>query len=249
MAADVISLAAHPRALDRLFAGERAELILNYVLKELAPGRTAVVSSFGAESAVLLHLVAAIDPATPVIFLDTEKHFTETLAYRDRLIAHLGLSGMRSVRPDPERVAAVDPAGTLHAVNSDACCALRKSAPLDEALQGFDVWITGRKRHQATSRRAMPLFERDGRHIKVNPLGAWAPADISDYLAAHHLPAHPLVARGYASVGCAPCTSPVRAGENFRAGRWRGTAKIECGIHLTRNGKLVRTLVQAGAGG
>jgi phosphoadenosine phosphosulfate reductase len=248
MAADVISLAAHPRALDRLFAGEPAELILSYVLKELAPGRVAVVASFGAESAVLLHLVASVDPATPVIFLDTLNHFPETIAHRDRLVAHLGLGDVRSVQPDPERVAAVDPAGTLHALNADACCALRKSAPLDEALQGFDVWITGRKRHQATSRRAMPLFERDGARIKVNPLGEWGPVDIADYLAARDLPAHPLVAHGYASIGCAPCTGPIRAGEHPRAGRWRGAAKTECGIHLSHNGSYVRTLTHAGVG-
>lgn len=246
MAGDVISLAAHPRALDRLFAGEPAELILNFVLKELAPGRTAVVSSFGAESAVLLHLVAAVDPATPVIFLDTEKHFPETLAYRDRLVADLGLTDVRMRQPDPQQTAARDPGGTLHAVDPDACCAMRKSEPLERALEDVDVWITGRKRHQAVTRRAMPLFEREGRRLKVNPLAEWGAAEVANYLAAHELPSHPLVARGYASIGCAPCTGPVRAGENLRAGRWRAAAKTECGIHLARNGKFVRTLAQAG---
>ncbi len=248
MAGEVISLAAHPKALDRLFSGEPARTVLDFALRELAPGRIAVVSSFGADSAVLLHLVASVDPATPVIFLDTGKHFPETLAHRDRLVARLGLRDVRSVGPDPDAVRAIDPDGGLHARTPDACCALRKSEPLEHALDGFDVWITGRKRYQAASRHGLPLFEADGARIKVNPLAAWEADDLADHMAIHQLPAHSLVARGYPSIGCAPCTSAVHTGEELRAGRWRGTGKTECGIHLSHNGRFLRTLTQAAAG-
>lgn len=253
MAADVISLAQarlSPPVLDRLFSGEPALDILGYALKEYAPGRTAVVSSFGADSAVLLHLVAAVDPSTPVIFLETGKHFAETLAYRDELIDRLGLTDVRSVAPDPVRLAALDPGNDLHDRDTDSCCAVRKTEPLERALEGFDVWITGRKRHQALTRRTLPLFEREGRRAKVNPLAEWSAADVSDYREAHGLPAHPLVAAGFPSIGCWPCTSAVSAGEDARAGRWRGSDKIECGIHISHNGQFVRTvaLSQAACG-
>lgn len=235
-----------PVVLDRLFTGAQARDLVAYTLGELAPGRAAVVSSFGADSAVLLHLVAQVDRSAPVIFLETGKHFPETLAHRDRLIDQLGLTDVRSVAPDPDALRRIDPKGGLHAVNPDLCCAIRKEEPLERALSDFDVWLTGRRRHQTASRIAMPLVERDGKRLKVNPLGEWDASDVGAYMAIHELPAHPLVARGYPSIGCAPCTSPVADGEDERAGRWRGTDKTECGIHLTRNGELVR-LIPAGS--
>lgn len=237
-----------PRVLDRLFSGEPARHVLSYALREFAPGRTAVVSSFGAESAALLHLVASVDPATPVIFLETGKHFAETLEYRDRLVERLGLTDVRSVMPDPVRLELEDAAGHLHRLDADACCALRKTEPLTRALAGFDVWVSGRKRYQSRTRRALPLFERDGAYIKVNPLAEWRADDVADYIALHDLPPHPLVAAGYPSIGCAPCTTPATPGEDARAGRWRDSEKTECGIHLTHNGRLVRVLGHDGAG-
>lgn len=238
----------HPRVLDRLFAGERARDVVAFALGTYAPGRTAVVSSFGADSAVLLHLVASVDPETPVVFLDTGRHFPETLAYRDRLAERLGLADLRSVRPDPHALAMEDPAGDLHALDPDLCCAIRKTEPLERALAGFDVWLTGRRRHQAATRSALPVFERDGTRTKINPLAGWRAADIAHYAATFDLPAHPLVEQGYPSIGCAPCTSPAVAGEDPRAGRWRGTGKTECGIHLSHNGRFMRTIELAGAG-
>lgn len=235
-----------PAVLDRLFTGAQARDLVAYTLGELAPGRTAVVSSFGADSAILLHLVAQVDRSVPVIFLETGKHFPETLTHRDRLIDQLGLTDVRSVAPDPDALRRIDPNGGLHAVNPDLCCAIRKEEPLERALSGFDVWLTGRRRHQTSSRVAMPLVERDGKRLKVNPLAGWDASDVGAYMTIHELPAHPLVARGYPSIGCAPCTSPVADGEDERAGRWRGTDKTECGIHLTRNGELVR-LIPAGS--
>lgn len=193
--------------------------------------RIAVVSSFGAESAVLLHMVAEIDPNTPVIFLETGKHFPETLMYRDRLIGRLGLKDVRSVRPDGEDLAAQDPDGRLWAQDPDKCCHLRKVLPLDQALSGFDAWMTGRKRFQGGSRARLPAFEREGKHIKVNPLADWTQDDIDRVFAETHLPRHPLVAEGYPSIGCLPCTRRPAEGEGERDGRWAGRAKSECGIH------------------
>ncbi len=228
--------------LDRLLAGEPARDVLRYVLGDLAPGRTAVVASFGAESAVLLHLVAQVDPATPVIFLDTGKHFDETLAYRDTLVTALGLTDVRSTRPDPAQLSAFDPDGGLNARDADLCCHLRKTVPLEEALSGFDVWLTGRKRHQSQTRQAMATVEDEHGRLKVNPLADWAPSETRAYMVLHELPVHPLVGQGYRSIGCRPCTSPVAAGEDDRAGRWRGSDKTECGIHLTHNGQFVRVI-------
>jgi phosphoadenosine phosphosulfate reductase len=211
--------------------------ILAVALREPFPGRIAVVSSFGADSAVLLHQVAVIDPATPVLFIDTGRHFDETLAYRDRLSARLGLTGVHTIGPAAEEVARLDADSTRAIWDPDGCCAFRKTAPLQRALAGFDAWITGRKRFQAATRLDLPVFEADPPHIKVNPLARWSDVDIAAYAVEHRLPLHPLVAQGFASIGCAPCTSAVRPGEGARAGRWRGFEKTECGIHQRTTGK------------
>jgi len=209
-------------------------------------GRIALVSSFGAESVVLLHMVARIDRGLPILFLDTELLFAETLAYQRELADALGLTGVRVVRPDPADLAGSDPDGRLHRRDPDRCCALRKSLPLETALRGYGAWITGRKRHQTAARAGLARFETDaGGRVKVNPLADWSGEDVRRYIEAHALPRHPLVGRGYPSVGCAPCTDPVAPGENMRAGRWRGLAKEECGIHFV-GGRVLR---RAGAGG
>lgn len=202
-------------------------------------GRIGLVSSFGTDSAVLLHMVAGIDPYVPVIFLDTAKHFPETLAYRDALVARLGLCNIQTVTPRPAALHADDPRGDLHGRDPDLCCHVRKTLPMLAALRPLDCWITGRKRGQAESRAGMALFEAQDRWIKLNPLAGWSAADVAAYMARHGLPGHPLKARGYLSVGCAPCTRPVAPGEDPRAGRWEGSAKTECGIHF-ENGKMVR---------
>jgi phosphoadenosine phosphosulfate reductase len=209
-----------------------AELVARVI--DAFAGRIALVSSFGADAAVLLHLVAAADRHTPVILVDTQKLFPETLEYRDRLVARLGLTDVRAAAPSPERLAAEDPDGTLWRRDPDRCCALRKVAPLAAALRGFDAWISGRKRFQGAARARLKLFESDeaGR-IKVNPLASWSAEETAAYFTTHDLPEHPLVAFGYASIGCLPCTEPVAPGEDARAGRWRGHAKTECGIHMS----------------
>ena len=195
------------------------------------PGRVAVVSSFGAESAVLLALVAEVDPATPVVFVDTRQHFRETLAYRDTLVSVLGLSDVRSVGPSDAELVANDPGAELWRYDPDACCALRKVTPLDRALAPFDAWISGRKRHQSATRAALPAREVVAGKVKVNPLAAWSAADVEAEMVARGLPRHRLSLAGYPSIGCATCTRAVAAGEDPRSGRWAGTGKTECGIH------------------
>lgn len=227
-------------ALDARYAGATAEELLRLALRERVAGAVALVSSFGAESAALLHLAAQVDPAVPVIFVDTRRLFPETLAYRDRLVAMLGLTDVRSVGPDAATEQRLDPIGALFARDTDACCGFRKVGPLDAALKPFSAWISGRKRYQASSRHDIPAFEATATHIKVNPLASWSMADIAQYMRAHGLPAHPLVAQGYPSIGCAPCTSPVAEGEDPRAGRWRGQDKTECGIHVSPAGTITR---------
>lgn len=208
-----------------------AQLLRPLIESEFA-GRVAVVSSFGTESAIVLAQVAAIDRRTPVLFLDTGKLFSETLRYRDRLIARLRLEDVRTIRPDTVRLATADPSGMLWLADPDRCCALRKTEPLAAALAGFDAWVTGRKRYHGGARTALPALEADAAgRIKVNPLATWSPDRIGREFAAQGLPRHPLEAAGYASVGCITCTDRMLPGEAPRAGRWRGRGKTECGIH------------------
>ncbi len=205
--------------------------LLRFSIEDLFPGQIALVSSFGADSAALLHMAAQIDKALPVLFLETGVLFPETLAYRDRLIELLGLSNVISIAPSKALLAAEDPETFLWSSDPDRCCEIRKVIPLGQALEGFDAWITGRKRFQASTRATLPLFETEENRIKINPLASWSATQILAYLDAHQLPRHELVAKGYPSIGCIPCTSKVKPGEDPRAGRWRGKAKVECGLH------------------
>jgi phosphoadenosine phosphosulfate reductase len=217
--------------LSEQFGGEPTERLLKTVLGDPRFGAIAVVSSFGAESAVLLHLVSEVDPGVPVILLETGKLFPETLAYSEALRGRLGLRDVRHVQPDPDVLAARDPNGLRWSFDPDGCCAIRKVAPLAGVLAGVDLSLSGRKRHQGATRMALPLFEADGERLKLNPLAGWTREMLLAHMERHGLPPHPLVAEGYASIGCSPCTSPVRDGEDPRAGRWRGWEKTECGIH------------------
>lgn len=205
--------------------------MLRAAIEEVFPFRIATLSSYGAESAIVLHLVASIDPDTPVIFLDSGQLFAQTLQYQRQLSDWLGLTNVRVVRPDPEAVADRDPGGVLWKTAPEACCRLRKVEPMDAALEGFDAWVTGRKRFQGGRRTTLPVVEVENRRVKINPLAGWTPDDIDAYFVAHDLPRHPLQEFGYMSIGCHPCTRPVADGEDPRAGRWAGSAKTECGIH------------------
>lgn len=227
----VDSAAANAAELAVRYEDASAEERLRVAICDLFRNRIALVSSFGADSAVLLHLVASIDPATPVVFVDTGMLFPETLAYRDRLIERLGLSAVTSLTPDAAELAEQDPENFLWAREPDRCCRLRKVLPLARALEGFDAWISGRKRFQSATREHLPVFEAEGTRVKVNPLADWSAGDVLAAMDRFDLPRHPLVAKNYISIGCLPCTSPIRPGEDPRAGRWRGKAKDECGIH------------------
>lgn len=222
--------------LNRLFRGTETSEMLETVLKERMVGDIAIVSSFGAESAVLLHLVSRVDANVPVLFLDTGKHFPETLDYRDLLVKQLGLTNLVNLVPDAEELAKKDENGLRWSYDPDGCCEIRKVKPLEKALLGYDASFSGRKAFQASTRATLPRFEVDtsdaqGR-LKVNPLIDWSPERIAAYIAEHDLPAHPLVSQGYPSIGCMPCTSKVAEGEDPRSGRWRGWNKTECGIHV-----------------
>ena len=227
------------RELAVRFAGLDGATLLRPLIESEFRGRLAVVSSFGAESAVVLAQIAEIDRRTPVVFLDTGKLFSETLRYRDRLVARLGLEDVRTVVPDPARLAAADPRAALWLSDPDRCCNVRKVEPLAAALSGFDAWVSGRKRYHGAARAELPMFEADDRgRIKINPVAGWSPSRVADELAARNLPRHPLEAAGYLSIGCITCTDRVLPGEDRRAGRWRGQGKTECGIHLPRPTRL-----------
>lgn len=194
----------------------------------------AVVSSFGTESAALLKVVAEVDPAIPVLFIDTGWLFEETLAYRDTLTARLGLKDVRSLTPDVGELARQDPERDLWHANPDACCALRKVAPLAKGLAPFHAWINGRKRYQGGQRAELPVVEADGQRLKFNPFARVDRADLEAIYQEANLPPHPLLAAGFRSVGCMPCTSRTQDGDDDRAGRWRGRDKTECGIHTMK---------------
>lgn len=241
-----LDLNIHPVAervatLNARYKHHAATSVLEHALKDADLGRVALVSSFGAESVVLLHLVSLIAPETPVLFVDTRLLFKETLDYQRALADRLALCDIRTIRAHPQKVGFEDPDGTLHQFNTDACCGVRKVQPLERALATFDGWITGRKRFQNSDRGTIDFFENEGDfRIKVNPLAHWGREDLQEYMINNNLPPHPLVAKGYPSIGCAPCTSPVKPGEDPRAGRWRGSAKTECGIHFI-DGQPVRS--------
>lgn len=233
MPADAIGVAALSAAeLNARYGDLDANALIELAVGKLFPDRIAMVSSFGAESAVLLHQLAAVDPAVPVIFIDTGRQFPETLAYRAELTDFLGLRNVRIVGPSAARVAELDPAKALWMIDPDKCCDFRKTEPLNAALEGFAAWFTGRKRFQTSHRAGLRPFEADRGRVKVNPLAAWSGEDIAAYRARFDLPAHPLIAKGYPSIGCLPCTDRVAPGEDARAGRWRGQDKTECGIHI-----------------
>ncbi len=225
------SVAALARRLQDAYGALDARTTLHHVLLKEFPQRIAMVSSFGAESAVLLDMVAAINPHVPILFLDTGKLFAQTTQYKDDLVRRLGLTDVRVLEPDPQGLDFLDADGTLWQRNADGCCFLRKTVPLEQGLSGFDAWISGRKRFHGGARSTVQVFEvQDGR-IKVNPLAGWDRQAIDDWFEARDLPRHPLLEMGYASIGCHTCTRPVQKGEGLRAGRWSGLDKTECGIH------------------
>ena len=216
--------------LNDRFAALSTEAVLEESLRRRWPGALAVLSSFGAEAAVTLHLAAQIDRFIPVLFLDTGKLFPETLAYQKALVQRLGLGNVRVIKPAPAALAEADPRGDLWTRDCNACCALRKVEPLTPEAKAFSVLITGRKRVHGDDREHLPFLERQGSQLRLNPLAAWSEAEVEAYFERFDLPRHPLWAQGYRSLGCAPCTAPAGAA-GPRSGRWAGQGKTECGIH------------------
>jgi len=225
-------------ALNGMFGEKDAPAVLAQA-HELLGEDMAVVSSFGADSVVLLHMVAEIDPHLPVLFLDTGKHFDQTLDYVRTIQRELGLTRITALKPDPADVTRFDPAAALWETDPDSCCHIRKTVPLNAALEGYGGWVTGRRRYQTSDRGVLPHFEltSDDR-IKINPLAYFTFEDIAEYKKTHGLPEHPLVDKGFHSIGCATCTTAVAEGEDPRAGRWRGLNKAECGIHFDFNAEI-----------
>jgi len=228
---DALRLRERARLLELRYGALDSTGLLDVAINEIFQGSIAVVSSFGAESVVLLDLVAQVDRHTPVVFLETGKHFPETLAYRDLLIGRLGLTAVRSVPPADDDLNWADRDGTLWRRNPDLCCQLRKVLPLERALSGFSAWINGRKRFQGGLRQGIGVFEAADSRIKVNPLAGWDAARIARTFVARDLPRHPLGAQGYTSIGCGPCTFKGDGTAGSRSGRWAGSGKTECGIH------------------
>ncbi|MDX2072803.1 MAG: phosphoadenylyl-sulfate reductase [Alphaproteobacteria bacterium] len=227
--------------LSAFYGSLDAQALLRVMIREEFAGKIALISSFGADAALLLSMVAEVDMATPVLFLETEKHFPETLDYVRTLTSHLGLSSVHWLRPDPSLVARIDPKGDLWSHTPDRCCWMRKVEPLDRAVKelGIEALITGRKRYQTSERAELEMIELDDKGIfRINPLAYYSKEQQRAGSKALGLPEHPLVDKGYLSIGCAPCTRPVGAGEDERSGRWAHTIgleneqKTECGIHL-----------------
>ena len=226
--------------LSRYAGLEAAELIA--AVHDEHPGRVAAVSSFGAEAAVLLHMVAAVAPAMPVMFLDTGKHFWQTRYYRAKLVDRLGLRDVRIIAPDAGQVGLRDPAGTLSATDPDACCEVRKVRPLERALSGFDAVLSGRKRYHGGNRETLQSVSRDAKgRLKAEPLANFDATQVDAYFVRYDLPRHPLVNHGFFSIGCMDCTARSRDRQDPRAGRWAGQDKLECGIHLSPDGQFVRS--------
>lgn len=229
------------------YAGLEGRQLIATAIKN-HPGRVALLSSFGAESSVLLHMVSEIASDLPVLFLDTEKLFPETLDYRDQLVRELGLTNLQNINPDPEDIARVDPDGILNTFDKDLCCHFRKTVPMHKAFSAFDIIISGRKRFHGAARSDLQYVSvQDGR-IKLEPLAGFSALDLSNYMISHHLPSHPLKLQGYRSIGCIPCTTVGGTDDDPRAGRWVGSDKTECGIHFSVNGEVIRTELRQSAG-
>jgi phosphoadenosine phosphosulfate reductase len=234
MPAPEAAIVSRARSLDLALCAASPAEVIETALKTVGRENLALVSSFGTESAALLKVMADVDPAIPVIFLDTGWLFDETLAYRDTLIAALGLRDVRSIKPLEQTLSQQDPDRELWFSDPDACCRIRKVEPLSRALKPFAGWINGRKRFQGGARAEIPVVEDDGEKLKFNPFANVSREEIEAIYKLAKLPPHPLVASGYLSVGCMPCSSRTAADENARDGRWRGRAKTECGIHTTK---------------
>ncbi|MFZ5817913.1 MAG: phosphoadenylyl-sulfate reductase [Bacillota bacterium] len=218
------------RSQAQALAAAPPEEVLRWAIRTF-PGRVGLTCSFSGQGVVLAHMIARIDPAVPVIFLDTGMHFPETLALKERFAAQYRINLV-------EYHPATDP-GPLYQTDPDGCCAIRKVEPMQRALAGLDAWIAALRRDQSESRSGVELLEYhevDGRPlVKVLPLAHWSRKQVWTYILEHQIPYNQLLDQGYSSIGCQPCTRPTFPGEEERAGRWSGTGKRECGLHTFTN--------------
>jgi phosphoadenosine phosphosulfate reductase len=211
--------------------GASAEEIVAWAVDRHWPD-VAMSCSFQSQSLPLLHIVSRVAPQLPVIFLDTGYHFPETLAFRDELVERWGLN-LRVVRAEGGHDEFVRTHGPdLYRRDPNLCCWANKVEPMERAMAGLSAWISGIRRDQTGSRGDIAVVEQGAKGVtRVHPMAAWTGRDVWSYIHRHELPDHPLVARGYLSVGCAPCTRPTAAGGDERSGRWEGQGKTECGLH------------------
>jgi len=221
------------KAISDEFETATPEVILRWAGEEFGPD-IAFATGFGAEGCVLVAMLSNIRPGARIFYLDTDLLFPETYALRDRLEARFGVRFERRATLVSLSNQAAEYGERLWDRQPDLCCRLRKVEPLKEMLHGLRAWVTAIRRDQSPARAHIGLVERDEKFglIKINPLAAWSARDVWNYIATYDVPYNPLHDHGYLSIGCAPCTTPVQIGEDARAGRWRGTSKTECGIHL-----------------
>jgi phosphoadenosine phosphosulfate reductase len=208
------------------------EAVLRWAVEEFGPD-VALATGFGAEGCVLVSMLSAISPGTRIFYLDTDLLFPETYALRDQLEARYGVRFERRATRLSLAEQSAEYGERLWERQPDLCCRLRKVEPLREMLSGLRAWVTAIRRDQSPARANIGIVERDEKFglIKINPLAAWDSREVWDYIVKYDVPYNPLHDHGYTSIGCAPCTTTVRIGEDTRAGRWRGTGKTECGLH------------------
>ena len=231
----------HVRDLNQRFETAAPEDIVRWALAEAGLGRIAIASAFQAEGTCLIHMATRVVPDVPILFLETGFHFAETLAFKERLTEQLGLNVVDLVGEYTVERQTEEFGPRLYERDPKLCCQLNKVAPFDRALRGFDAWLTSMRRDSAWTRRNTPIvsqteFEDGTTLVKVNPIAGWTRQQAWSYLKEHDLPHNPLYDLGFASIGCAPCTRMVFAGEDERAGRWSGLLKTECGIHVRESG-------------
>lgn len=220
------------------FAAARPEAILQWAVETLKRD-IAASSSFQTQGVPLLHMISRIQPSLPIIFLDTGYHFPETLVFRDQLVNDWKLN-LRVVRAAMSRHEFVRRyGGELFRRDPDQCCYINKVEPMQRAIAGLRGWISGIRRDESQARASIRTIERTPQGVlRIHPLANWTKHDIWQYIDDHHLPEHPLLAQGYLSIGCAPCTRPVLPGDDERAGRWADHEKVECGLHTLLRGSV-----------
>jgi len=220
------------KAISDEFEFASPAVILEWASEEFGSD-VALATGFGAEGCVLVSVLADIDAHARIFYLDTDLLFPETYALRDQLEARYGVHFERRATSLSLDEQSATHGERLWERRPDECCRLRKVEPLRQMLSGLRAWITGIRRDQSATRATAGIVERDAQFglIKINPLARWSTRDVWDYIVKHDIPYNPLHDQGYHSIGCLPCTTPVQIGEDIRAGRWRGSAKTECGIH------------------